>query len=186
MRDRPVYIVDEMEAVVSATEAEVLSALQTFDPNITGVHYYHGHPLEIVETLAQKDNSGTNLIFEKYPAVCLFEDIREHKAPRPGIYCTAPLHMAILYYTQPTFKSAERYTNTFKPVLYPIYTTLLQKIVEHKGIWQYDIEKMPHDKINRLYWGREGLYGNESNIFNDWVDAIEMQDLNLDFYYPNC
>jgi len=38
---------------------------------------------------------------------------------------------------------------------------------------------VPHDKIDRLFWGRSGLYGNEGNIFNDHLDAIEIQNLSL-------
>ena len=43
-----------------------------------------------------------------------------------------------------------------------------------------------HTKIDRLFWGKEGLYANEGNIFEDFLDCIEIRDLELNVYSKIC
>jgi hypothetical protein len=45
---------------------------------------------------------------------------------------------------------------------------------------------MKHDMIERFYWGREGIYNNAGNVFNDYIDAIEIRNLDLKINVPNC
>lgn len=186
MRTTPLYVTDKLSEISALVSTDVLPKLNLANSTISAVQFYHGHPLEIIETLAQKDQSDT-VLFQKYPAICLFQDIREIMNPRSGIYCQTPeLNMAILYPTDPVYKAQERLERTFKPILYPIYFSLLKNIVLHRSIEQKSVENLVHDKFDRLYWGRGGLYGNEANIFNDWVDAIEIRNLSLNFYFPDC
>jgi len=39
-----------------------------------------------------------------------------------------------------------------------------------------------HTPINRLYWGKNGLYGNTGNVFSYYIDAIEIKDLVFKIY----
>ncbi len=181
---KPVYIVDEIGNVVTKVSTALLASLQLVDPNITGVQYYFGHYKEILETLQQKD--GTSLEFSKYPAVCLFMDFPETTGKAPGIAAEVKLQMIIAYATDPNLKAAERYTKSFKPVLYPIYNSFIDELMRSGRIMAPSKELISHTKIDRLYWGRKGLFGNTGNVFNDYLDAIEIKDLNLKFYKPAC
>lgn len=181
---KPVYIVDEIGAVVEAVSTKLLTQLQAFDPLITGVHYQYGHPLEIIETLKQMDESQ-DYKFRRYPFIGLFQDFPQ-EVGEVGFDSEVTLHLIIARFTVNTYKAAQRYENNFKPVLYPIYLEFLEQLNFSKAFMKYAPNQIPHTKIDRLYWGREGLYKNEGNIFNDFLDCIEIRNLKLKTYLNIC
>lgn len=184
----PVYIVDIFRDVVAATQNAVISkknepvktllqSLQEYDTNITGIHYQHGHPLEIIETLEQQ-TQGTTQKFKRFPLVALFQDFPEEKG-RSGFDSETTLHILICYGTKNTYKATQRYEKTFKPVLYPIYLELLEQIRLDSRFNVVNTSLIEHTKIDRLYWGRETDSGNKANKFNDLLDCIELKNLKL-------
>lgn len=184
--DKSIYVVDEIGAVVSRVSSALTPALQAYDPRITGVHYLHGHPLEIIDTLRQRDQSRT-LKFDKYPLVALFQDFPEICNTTPGIAFKVRLHLIIARATLATYKSGERYDYNFKPVLYPIYRQLMLQLAKHKMFLNYGgPDVIPHVKIDRVFWGAEGLYTDTKNIFDDMLDCIEIKNLELNVYSKFC
>lgn len=175
---RPVYVVDEIGAVVTKVSTALLPMLQLYDENITGVHYLHGHPLEIIETLGQRDKAES-YVFKKYPLIALFQDFPEPSSASVGVAHEPRLHLIIARATRPEYKASERYDMNFRPVLYPIYAEFMHQLHLHKAFLSYSEEKISHTKTDRLYWGRDGLWKKEGNIFNDWIDCIEITDLRL-------
>lgn len=180
-------IVDVVGLIVDKVSQRLTSQLQEIDALITGVHYQHGHPLEIIETMNQFDKSDT-FVYEKYPLVALFQDFEEDKATI-GTAGEVRLNLIIARATLADYKAAERYTQNFKPILYPIYQALLEEIggsFAGKYFSVKDTTQISHTKIDRLYWGRNGLYKNEKNVFNDKIDAIEIKDLVLSVNSKFC
>ena len=178
-------IVDIIKEVVAKVNDKLLPQLQTFDQNIQVIHFEHGHPKEIIETLVQMDQSPEDR-YKKYPLVMLFQDFGEDFSDKPGSYLVnATLQIVIAFHTDKDLKAAERYSNTFKPVLYPIYDELKNQINAHKLIVSQSAKQIKHRKFDRLYWGREGLYGTSAGILNDYIDAIEVQNLQLTFNFKN-
>lgn len=182
---RPVYIVDELKAIAAKVSAIMTPELQAYDSMITGVHYLHGHPAEIIETLGQRDKSKT-MVYDKYPLIALFQDFPERVAEDVGIMSEITLHLIIARATRPDYKAAERYQYNFKPVLYPVYYELLKQLHLSKAFITKAPTMIRHIKIDRLYWGREGLWKNQGNIFNDWIDCIEIRDLKLKVNQKLC
>lgn len=184
----PQYIVDIIGGCVAKTSTKMLAQLQAIDDNITGVNYQHGHPNEIIETLMQLDNSGTER-YKKYPLIALFEDIPEDIGKTLGIDSEPTLHLAIINATKQEYKSDERYTNNFKPILDPIYYEFLNQ-VQLSGKFMIKGDQIPHRRIRRLFWGQKGFgdtFGVKTvNVFNDYVDCIELQNLQLLLYPQNC
>jgi len=170
-------IVEIFEAIVARVESRLLESFQALDPKIEGIHYDHGHPLEIIETLKQKDSSQT-FRFQKYPLVCLFQDFPETNGGT-GFEREVTLHLIIAKGTKKEYKAKERYTHNFKPFLLPVYDILLEEINRDKNFQTYGVSKIAHQKWDRLYWGRNGLFGNQSNIFNDYLDVVEIKNLKL-------
>lgn len=181
---KPVFIVDEIGDVVTKVSAALLTQLQILDDKIEAVNYLYGHPLEIIETLKQRDEAD-NFRFKKYPLIALFQDFPERKG-YIGIDSETTLHLIIARATEPTYKADERYTFNFKPFLYLIYLEFLKQLNFSKAFTHYGAEQIEHTKYDRLYWGREGLYKNEGNIFNDWLDCIEIRDLRLKVNLKIC
>lgn len=150
-------------------------------------YYMYGHPLEVINTLSEKDRND-EWKFKKYPIIALFQDftetLGEHQATQSAV---EDLNIVIATNTSQTYTSEQRYTNTFKPVLYPLYNLLIKHIENIKWFRNIDPGLVPHQKIDRLFWGRSGLYGNEGNVFNDHIDAIEIRNLSLELRLKrNC
>lgn len=104
-------VVEFFGGIVESISAKLLTDLKQIDKNITGVHYLHGHPQEIIETLQQKDKSE-KYQFEKYPLVCLFQDFPEKINPKTGLI-EVSLHIVICNSSRPDYKAPERYDTNF-------------------------------------------------------------------------
>ena len=171
-------IVDVFRDIVGKVSDAVLAELQVFDPKITSVRYEHGHPLEIIETLGQLGAAPSSK-FNRYPIVALFQDFPEDVSDVPGIDREITVQMIIARGTTPTLKASARYDKNFRPVLYPVYFELLKQISKSPAFTVKSETQIKHRKFDRLFWGRDGLYGNSKNVFNDWLDCIELKELKL-------
>jgi hypothetical protein len=139
--------------------------------------FHYGHYKEIVNTFHEM-TKNKDFKREKFPAICLFLDILE-RISWDGFEREASLHIVLLTDTDPLFNASQRKQYSFDPLLTPLY----EKFIEILANSRYINELLPdHDKIDRYFWGREGLYGSEANIFNDYIDAIEIKDLTIKTY----
>lgn len=188
---QPLYIVDIIGEVVAATAAVVLDdikaneALALSDSNIVTINYQKGHKIELIERLLQM-GKAQDFAAQKYPLVYLVQDFDERRGRDTGIYAEAQLSIIIAHHTQKTHLVDDRYAKVFKPVLYPIYYELLNQLSKHKLIANADPEAIEHTKTDRLYWGKQSAGGNDGLALTDVLDAIEIQDLQLKFYYKTC
>lgn len=190
MNDRR-YVVEIMSDIVAAVSAELLPQLQAYDALIQAVNYQFGHPLEILETLKQRDESLT-LRYKKYPLVALFTDIQEDKGVL-GKYSSEELVLMVVYHTNPTYKAAERLARSFKPVIHPIVDSLIQHLSDNSYFLNGDPDLIVRKETDHYFWGRQGSAGKESNvsnlsnisnIANDYLDATELR-IQLDVN-PSC
>jgi len=191
---RPVYIVDIIGEAVAGTTAEILPTLITNEQAVAEdgvslirtIDYQYGHRMELIQTLAQMDKSDEMARESKYPLVYLVQDFIETRGKIPGVYAEVSLNIIIAHQTSNTYKITDRMAKVFKPVLYPIYYTLLDKLADHVQINEYSEDIIIHQKIDRSYWGTSTVGGNEANALNDYVDAIEINNLSLKILYKNC
>lgn len=138
------------------------------------LNYHYGHRLEIVNRFMEITRAATYKA-EQFPAICLFTDIEE-RISGDGYERECELNLAIITDTQPTFTASERKTYSFDPILQPLYDLFMERLAESSSI----AEVYPdHSKWDRYYWGKNGLYGNTGNIFNDYIDAIEIDNLTI-------
>jgi len=185
MNLQPIFIQDVLKPIVDKVSANLLPQLQQADEMITGVHYQYGHPLEIVNTLGQFTQGETSR-YNKYPLIALFLDTTEDVGRDKGVYAEYNLHLAIIRACKsPNQVAKERDDFNFKPVLIPIYLELMKQM-KYSGVFTGFTDKIPHRKTNRYYWGKEGLFGNEGNIFNDWVDCVEIENLKVKIVDNYC
>lgn len=157
-----------MKPVITDIIGQIVTSVQTAYGK--PVYYSHSHPLELVDTLLEKDQSDVWKL-KKYPVIYLYEDITEHQTPWTT---TAKLHLLILTETKPEYKSEERDTNIFAPVLEPIFEELIKQLTASTKILTDTLE---YDKTKRKFWGSN----TGANVANDFVDAIEIENLNLEF-----
>lgn len=168
----PVYISSEIETIVTKVSDKLQTQLGK------EVQYMFGHPLEIVKRLQDKDSSLTQK-GSKYPLIALFADFRIERGDRLDMYGKTRLNLIIANDTKPEYIAPFRYTANFIPVLYPIYTEFLNQLRLHTQFEFKNQDEIKHDVIERLFWGKSGLYGNSGNMFNDYIDCIEIQSLEI-------
>lgn len=161
------YIVDIIGSVVSEVNETI------------PCEYLYGHPLEITNILSSWGKDDTKK-FSRFPLICLYQDFEETKGENQMINSLVSLKVVIITNTEKDYNSIERYTNTFKTVLYPLYNLFMDKLAHSGMINNSDPALIPHKKIDRLYWGKFNLYGNTGSMFNDYIDAIELQNLELE------
>lgn len=170
-------IVEEVKKIVQNVSDVLTPKFKNLDQYIEAVHYLHGHPLEVAQTLSERTKAGFS--FKKYPLIALLQDFPERHGIKEGFEMEVNLHLLICKSTQPTYKAEKRYEVNFKPFLYPIYDELLNQIHKSKVFVTDSVETISHTKIDRLYWGTEGAMSNKANIFLDHLDIIEVKELKL-------
>jgi len=144
----------------------------------SNVHYEHGHPLEIIDTL--KSMSKNQAISElKYPLIALFQDYDEEQGIKVGIVSDVKFHLIIAVFTQKEWNAEQRMTNSFIPVLYPVYSHLMKSICQSGYFNEGTEDKIKRTKTDRMYWGKSGLYGSDGNLFDDRIDVIEIANMQL-------
>lgn len=184
---QPVYLHREFSVIVKAVSDKLTPTLKIVDPDITAVHYQFGHPLEIIKTIGEFDG-GTTSIYDKYPLVAFFLDSTVDRGRQIGIYGEQSINIAIIRACKdPNQTAEERDEFNFIPVLTPIYMELMEQISLRGDLFKIQsVEQIEHKMTNRYYWGKKGLFGNEGNIFNDWVDAIEINNMKLTINLDYC
>jgi len=144
----------------------------------SAIHYEHGHPLEIIDTLIAMSKNQT-ISALKYPLVALFQDYEEDQGAKIGVVSSVKFHLIAAIFTDSRWKAAERMTKNFTPTLYPVYGHLMKAIAQSGYFVEGSIETIKRTKIDRMYWGKSGLYGSDGNVFSDCIDAIEITNLQL-------
>jgi len=149
------------------------------------VYFQHGHPLEIVGKLKVMSEAKSTKGL-RYPLVALFRDFNERKGFEVGIASEADLNLIIATRTEPTYDSDKRKAESFKAVLHPILEALEKQILIDGRSFLTSGTGLGYTQIDRYFWGRESIYGVDGNIFNDYIDCVEIRNLNLKFKTPNC
>lgn len=170
--------------VVRAVSSALTPSLQNVDPLITGVHYEYGHYTDIQERLIAYSKTASKKQ-DRYPLIAVFEDDRVvHQ--RKGVYGVTGMKVLILALSNPNYTREQREETTFKPILFPIYEELLKQIWMSGHFMVYSPDQIRHTQINRPHWGDPSLYSNESYLFGDVLDGIELSNLELTIYLQTC
>ncbi len=162
--------VDRIGAVV----ANVRTEWDTVNNPVAVPYYLYGHPREIFNSLSEKDEHPT-LKTAKYPLIALFQDFEEDVLK--SRIAAKNVTIVIMTETDPNYKAANRYTNTFTPTLIPLYVLLI-KYLKSSALLSSD-DSYKHTKFDRLYWGVGNELGNNSRLGNDALDAVVISGLNL-------
>lgn len=161
---------------------KIVENINTYGDLDFEVYYEHGHILEIDNTLTEKENS--NLYNKKYPLVMLLQPFTENLGD--GRVSISDLRLIICTNTESDIKANERYKETFKPVLIPIYDQLINEIIE-SGLFLFDEELRPsHNRIDRPFYGISSQNGTVRYVMSDKLDAIEITNLNVNYIKNNC
>jgi hypothetical protein len=187
MRPKPVYVVDLIRDVVTATQTAVLPELQAYNAFIQQINFIPGTVDEIYEVLTTMSQQAS-ADGKQWPLFALLMSIPEKKAELSGdvkhgigLDNTVELNILIARRGNNTDKTPARYTNNFKPVLYPIYLEFLNQLFLSTHFITELPNNIPHTKIDFPYYDADkGV-----NVFNSYVDAIQLK-IKLKIRLPNA
>lgn len=141
-------------------------------------YFEHGTPIEIINRLSEK-GIVNSYKYKRYPLIALFEDIPA-KSGKGGISLEATATLIFAVETDPNYTASQRYQHSFDPILTPLYELFIKYL--RKSQYILTMPNLKYEPIYHVFWGRQGLYGKEGNIFNDYLDAIELKNLELKIY----
>lgn len=161
MRQRPVYVVDIISDIVAAIQPKV---------SVPTINYVPGTEGEINEVLTQMSQQPSK-DDKQWPLFALLMSFREDKGAEIGIDSMVDLNIIIAMRSNNTDKTPARYTNTFKPILYPIYLEFLNQLYLSGKFSISTPDNIPHQKWDFPYYNAD----KETNVFNSYVDAIQIK-----------
>lgn len=173
------FIPDLVGGVVS----KVNDVFSTRKVNPFNVDYDYGHDIQIEKNLSQKDQSVSYK--GKYPLVWFVMNYKEKMQTDNSLYATVPrAQIYILMDSDPNYTMQERRDKTFLPILYPIYAELFNQLSKlYTGfVPKTDLERK-HTKIDMPYWSKDGM---SANFYTDFIDAIQIADLELEVQRKLC
>lgn len=183
MTTTPIYIPDIIGENVVRVQAKLLAQFQAIDPTIVGINYQYGPYKEVFDNIVQMTKSNVTSV-KKYPLVWLVMPTFERMSSL-DMYTVSPIRMIIARWGNKTDKTPTRYEKNFKPFLYPIYLELLNQFYLDKRIMSRQPTDFSHTKIDWPYWGGDQPTTDE-NLLSDYVDAIEIKNLELKINLKNC
>lgn len=175
MNQAPLYIVDIIGEVVQAADAVLYPKLNAH------IDYLYGRPTQILTELQKMADASTTKGL-RFPLVALFMDFPE-QGGGSAYYAEVKFpKISIATLTDFNDSPRKRYQKTFKTTLYPIYMEFMRQLTLHPNIVGNDPDMFPKFK-----WDRPGTQPEGSNP-NDYLDAIELQNLQLTFktVSPQC
>ncbi len=172
----PIVIVDEIKEVIQRVDAIVYPKIAEFT-NTNHINYQYGRSVQINKLLQLNRNSIPAR--SNYPLIALFQDFPEDAGKKLGYtYVTIP-RITIATITDKDGTPEERYNATFKPILNVIYDEFIKQLSRQPSIIGFTPNKSSYIKTDRPGTKPEG------EGFNDYIDAITIEQLQLTFYKPN-
>lgn len=177
MAETPLIIVDIFAEITTAM-APTLTELGL------SVNYTYGRQPQILSRLQTLNNSiSTTQKSKKYPLIALFMPFKESYG---SDYVTVRFpKIVIAALSNLTDTPEKRYEASFKPILYPVLEEFIKQIAYHKRTVGQDTKSISYTKQDNP--GSPPPTQNGGIQFADYVDAIEIYDLNVSFRVnKNC
>lgn len=165
-------LIDRFERVSDAVETALLAQFKIINPKTQRIHFQMGHPLYVLRELT-KLLKPLSAQYTRFPLIAVFEDIPQEYIGK-GLSTVTP-KVIIANPTKKEYSRAEREAYNFAPILRPLAEEWLVQARETGMFWWAHTDGATI--IERPFWGREELYGNKANIFNDELDCIEISGL---------
>lgn len=177
----PQYIPDIFDSVVS----RVSSVFESRPVKPFKVFFDFGHYREVLRQLTWKDASIT-LKEHKYPLVWLVMDFDEFIGESPAFYAKTGLQFLILNSADSVWTMKERRDNNYLPVLYPVLAEFIKQVSSTVELGMIPEQKISFIKTDRPYWGLDEGGNYSANLFNDFIDAIQIRNLKINIINKTC
>jgi hypothetical protein len=174
-----ITVVDFFADTVRKTSDRVKTLITDEKIKETGVFYQYGHIEEIKNVLNAMSQTAAQRT-RKYPAILLLQDFVERKSYQMHIETEVNLQLLIVMGSDTNYPASARYDKVFKPVLYPVYDSLMKSLYRDSRL-ATEYGGIPHNKIDRpnISGFQIRIQGKTEQLFYDCLDAIEINNLNL-------
>jgi hypothetical protein len=146
------------------------------------VFFFHGHLRDIAANFSLMDTTS-RWKSQKYPCIVLLQDFA---VERPSAKSHKPYQARcktqwlILADSDATYTPEQRYDKVYTPVLYPIYEAFVKSLAQSKVV----VGDTSHTQIDRLRmtnsFNEAATAQGLKAALNDYLDGIEVRDLNLE------
>lgn len=171
--DNSLIIVDVFTDIASKMNVEL-------DKKDIEVTFVYGKSIQILNRLQQISNDPSKTK-KKYPLFALFMPFPEQMG---GDYYATVVFPKIVFAVAANSTDAPelRYNKSFRNILYPIYEEFKNQIVRSPYIVIENPDYIPHKKLDNPGSPPPDEKGKQ---FNDYVDAIEIYNIELTFQKNN-
>lgn len=119
----------------------------------------------------------------KYPAVFLYSPIEEDRTEANE---KASIELLVVVNTIPDYTNEERSNISFAQCLRPIYEFLIDEIKKCQYFDMAYEKVVPHRYIENYRYGKVGVVGPDGKPFKDYIDGINIKDLQITLKKENC
>ncbi len=150
-------------------------------------YYAYGHIQEIAKALMDKDNSTQFESFKKFPLIMLLLDVTRKPNKTLQTFDYDNVNIVIVNSTKPDYMAADRKENNFDPILHPLYEDFIKELSRSRLLNNSNsIPFISHSATDRYFWGTELNKNSTKNIVNDFLDAVDIKELNIKVNQQNC
>ncbi len=132
---------------------------------LPNLNYQYGYTRELNETLKQYAEND-EFMFKKFPLVWLQQPFTIIKDVTAITYGTIEfLRLFICVGTDVNYKAKDRMAKSFKPIIYPIYGSIMNQIDLSRTFVTQSADQIAHTISDRYFWGPDEA------IFGDKIDC---------------
>ncbi len=176
-------ISNALRTVVAAVESDIIAnTALDWGTLPKKVYFKHGTIKEINTVLTAYTNTAA-FGDKKYPLVCLVRDVKEKvRLQQHGFTSSFKCRLLIINFTDRNYRADDRELKNFQPILLPILESLIKNISKSKLFGMPTVKDMDITKWDCYFYGSSE---NNKNIFNEYVDAIDIESITLELK-NNC
>lgn len=119
----------------------------------------------------------------KFPLICLYSPFTEE---RDAEDVRVSLEFIIMVNTEKDYTNEDRELISFDKVLRPIYRLFMDEIRGDRRFASDYRGVVPHQYTENYRYGRVGVLGPDGKPFRDFIDAIEIKNLDLTIKKEKC
>lgn len=122
---------------------------------------------------------------EKYPLIALFCPVNESR-DSPDYFSKEKVSLIIACSSRKDWSNEERRVMSFQNILRPIYSRLLDVLLEDNRFdWDSD-DKIKHSYSENYSYGRYGAYTESGEAVSEPIDAINIRSMEITVRNSNC
>lgn len=119
----------------------------------------------------------------KFPIICLYSPFTEE---RDAEEARVSLEFILMVNTEKDYTNEDRELISFDRVLRPIYRLFMDEIRGDRRFASDYRGVVPHQYTENYRYGRVGVLGPDGKPFRDFIDAIEIKNLELTIKKEKC